>query len=641
MNQSVLRNCSVLLVFASVFAFAGIVGAQQSMDIVGGQQSVQGTGSASFEVQMTNTAAVEGYVAAVSYDNSTVAITSVTAGSAATSNGAELIVPEILSTGFTLGVVMDATAPFDGQTIPSGSGQNIGNFTAQSITILGQGDPCIVTGFDFVDSVLNNPPLDNILVQGGLSVGAGQGLGLNGDAAALEICPPPPAGLEIVSLDLLACPGNVGCVQILLDNDAGATQGFVLSISHDPGVATLVDINTDGTETEAAGAEFEATNILGNGGTIGVVLDFTAPFDGQAIPAGQDLHIANYCYSCPVVTYFEGTTPPPTVSTALTFVDGVFGAPPLDNVVVVGGLSINPNQTNGQLNCVPCPIPAQDTTFSCGPRSFEGTMVDPTSGPASPAECITGTLGSDVEICFFYTDADGDNLQGLQLAVCFDCNLTFNSFDITGSIFDEVGAEFVNYNIDNDPNDGDGCEFVAGILLDALPPFDRQTAPPTATALLIGCVNATISPNAPCPGVLPVEFCNFINGAGSVLIENIAVIDFQSIQGIGTFGCAVCVEPVPIFQRGDCNSDDKVDLADAAQILGWQFQGEPIDCPDACDANNDGKINLADSVLILNYLFKFGDPPPAPGPENDGLDDDSMEEEPDDLPECMSDDSIC
>ena len=91
-------------------------------------------------------------------------------------------------------------------------------------------------------------------------------------------------------------------------------------------------------------------------------------------------------------------------------------------------------------------------------------------------------------------------------------------------------------------------------------------------------------------------------------------------QNFDTIDCVVSIVPEPIFQRGDCNDDTKVDLADAAKILGWQFQGEPINCPDACDANDDGKINLADAVYLMNYLFKFGPTPPAPGPDMEGSD---------------------
>jgi hypothetical protein len=176
---------------------------------------------------------------------------------------------------------------------------------------------------------------------------------------------------------------------------------------------------------------------------------------------------------------------------------------------------------------------------------------------------------------------------------------------------------------------------VVGILLDALPPFDGQTAPPTATPLLIGCSSVTVSPSAACDTCLGISFCDNVNGAGNVLIENIAIIDFESVQGVQKFPCQVCVVPEPVFQRGDCNDDTKVDLADAAKVLGWQFQGEPINCPDACDANDDGKINLADAVLLMNYLFKFGEGPADPGPETPGEDPTD-----DNLPECNND-SAC
>ena len=254
---------------------------------------------------------------------------------------AELFVPEILGNGFTLGVVMDSTAPFGGQTIAVGTDVPVATFDVTSTTILGQADPDVSTGFTFVDGALNNPPLDNIIVQGGQSIGGGQGLGLNDAPAALTITAPPPATLTIESASFPSDQG--GCVRILLDNDVGATQGFVLSISHDDTVLTLTDINIDGTDTALQSPEFEATNILANGGTIGVVFDFVAPFDGQAIPAGQNIHLANYCYSCNNEVTFSAPDPAPaTEVTNLTFVDGVFGSPALDNVVVVGGQSINP-----------------------------------------------------------------------------------------------------------------------------------------------------------------------------------------------------------------------------------------------------------------------------------------------------------
>ena len=403
------------------------VSAQQALTLVSpGGAPIQGLGSATFDVDMTTTAPTEGFVLAITYDNTALQITDVNiTGTVTAAAGAELVVPEILATGITLGVVLDAAAPFDAQTIAAGTDQTIARIVAASTIIVGQTDPDVTAELDFLDGTLNNPPLDNILVQGGLSVGAGNGLALNGPASVV-ITSPPPDSLTIENVSVPADGTSEGCARILLNNQSGAVQGFVLAISHDPSVITLEDINIDGTITETVGAEFVTPDILSNGGTLGVVLDFSSPFNGQTIPIGGANHIANFCYSCntPII-YFTGQPVPPSETTDLTFADGVFGTPPLSNVIVVGGLSLPPAQINGTLSCEPVEQPLEDTTFYCGPRSYEGT-IDPENNPAPPVE---GAAGTDVEVCFFYSDSD-DNLQGVPLAICYDCDLTFQSFSL-------------------------------------------------------------------------------------------------------------------------------------------------------------------------------------------------------------------
>ncbi|MCA8961087.1 MAG: hypothetical protein KDC38_11270, partial [Planctomycetes bacterium] len=321
-----------------------------------------------------------------------------------------------------------------------------------------------------------------------------------------------------------------------------------------------------------------------------------------------------------------------------------------DNVAVIGGASITPDLVDGSVVCeavTPCVPVIEGLTFICGGAG----------GFDSPIE---GTPGSTVDVCFYYTSET--NVQGFQLAVCFDCNLTLGTFSIAGSIADEVGAEFVNYNVDNDPDDGDGCEMIVGILLDVFPPFAGQTLPPTDIPLLIGCAEATISPEAQCEELLTVEFCDFIdgagdvaieniavigfesvqnlpkhccavrvggpdpchcleigfcdfiNGVGSVLIENIAVIDFESYQNIGKVPGEICLDRRVRFLRGDCNQDSKTDIADAAAVLGQQFFALSFSCRDACDVNDDGLVDLADTIFLLNYLLDFASAPPAPFP---------------------------
>ena len=69
----------------------------------------------------------------------------------------------------------------------------------------------------------------------------------------------------------------------------------------------------------------------------------------------------------------------------------------------------------------------------------------------------------------------------------------------------------------------------------------------------------------------------------------------------------MCNEPDQVFKRGDANSDQDIDLADAIFILSYLFTGtEGPECEDTGDANDDGTIDLADAIKVLSYLFTEG-----------------------------------
>ena len=595
--------------FRGLWAVAALIGIGLSTPTFAGDQSVAisngtiaGIQSDTLSVTMNTDAPTEGFVLAVGYDDtSLVSVTDVSViGTDTAAAGAELVVAEIFDAegGFTLGVVLDSTGPFDGQTIPAGA-STIATFdvTADAVVVV-QTD---IT-FDFVDGTFNDPVLNNILVQGGASVSFDD---LNTTPGILTLDVPPPDSLTIEDVAIAA--GETGCARILMNNQSGAVQGFVLSIAHPLAAVTLEAITLTDTVTDAAGAEFvvsEIDNDVLGGGTLAVVLDFNSPFNGQTIPVAADNHIANFCYSCnnpPVL-------PDPPVSFDLEFVNGVFGTPALDNVIVVGGLSLFPELINGQVTCLPS-LP-EDTEYFCGARELDefGQVQDVIANPDSIAE-----------VCVFYIDPT-DNLQGFQIAMCLPKDsekiLEFveESFTVEGTILDEVGTEFLNQSQDNDPNDGDGVEQTVGILLDALPPFDDQTVPQTAFPLLVGCFQVRVDKRAKCDTCYEIDFCDGVNGSEALPVDNVVVANFQSIQDFKTNSCAVCVEANPEFIRSDCNLDEKVNIADAAAMLGAQFQNLVVGCQDACDANDDGKVNLADTVFTLNYLFKSGDLPPDPGP---------------------------
>ena len=613
-----------LIVFVLVCTSMSFAGGDQSLNV--SSTSTLGLAPANLNLSLDSTADTEGFVVAVGYDDSLVTVSDLTTASTVTeSSGAELVVAEILSGGFTLGVVMDAEAPFDGHTIAAGSGLIIATITVTPAAIVAVDT---VVAFDFTDGTLNNPPLDNIIVQAGMSVGVNEGLSLSG--GALTLLEPPPASMRVEDASAPADGlGTTGDARILLDNSLGGVQGFVTAMTHDPTVITLEEISI-GADTDAAGAEFTISNTYADGGTLGVVLDFTSPFEGQTIPQGNDLHLASYTYSCNNENIFVEGTPEPAAETSdLTLADGTLGTPALDNVIVVGGLSVGPLLENGTFTCEPVGVPAEDTTL------WMETQFDEGAGNYA----YHGQTG---DLCFFYKD-DDDYIQGFTFTVCYDCNLTIHedSWEFNGSILDQVGIEYLAVQVDDDCSDGETGELIVALLLDALPPFDGQTLPQTTDLnegrLLVGKMRVTVDDDAECNEDQPIYWCNDINGNGDVFLYNNVVIDYESIQVYERNDTSVYVVPEEIFQRGDCNSDDKVDLADSATMLANQFSGLAILCPDACDTNDDGILNMADSVFLLNWLFKFGEIPPAPGPYDDGPD----ATDDDTLPVCDSDDTDC
>lgn len=68
----------------------------------------------------------------------------------------------------------------------------------------------------------------------------------------------------------------------------------------------------------------------------------------------------------------------------------------------------------------------------------------------------------------------------------------------------------------------------------------------------------------------------------------------------------------PPFRRGDCNGDGGFDIADVIKTLDLLFNGDQVQCSDACDGNDDGMLDIADAIAKLDNLFGPGAPLPAP-----------------------------
>jgi hypothetical protein len=69
----------------------------------------------------------------------------------------------------------------------------------------------------------------------------------------------------------------------------------------------------------------------------------------------------------------------------------------------------------------------------------------------------------------------------------------------------------------------------------------------------------------------------------------------------------------PFFVRGDSDSNSRLELTDAIQILNFLFLGflAPV-CRDAADSDDNGVLEITDAVRTLNFLFLGTGQPPAP-----------------------------
>ncbi len=563
---------------AVVLAALPVAGAEYAMSLGQGGDGAAREGV--IPLSITSADPVEGFVAAVAFDGAKIEVTAIDqANRLGTVYGAELVVKEIYANGFTLGVVLDVDSPFAGQTIPVGTQQ----VALIGVRALACGDAPEDVPVRFVDNVLGQPPLFNLIVIGGESKSAEEGLVLTNGSMRVPVCAPQTIFVEQTVLPLDAMSG---AVKIMTENTE-PVEGFIISLAHDAGVA-LDSITLQGTATQAAGAEFvHAVLYPGQGGTIGVVLDFDPPYGGQTIPAtGQAMHLANYNF-----TYTGAALPLGGSATInLRLVDNVFGTPKLQNMLVQDGLSEFPVLVNGSV------------TFRRGTVVEESDVdfyVNVDARRISPGGCA--------EIGYYYTSKTRP-IQGISIASCYDTRLTVGTMNLDGSVTAAVNAEFVHHHAANG-------ELIIGILVDSTPPVsvDRMF-PSTEEPLLVCRIQFCAGANILCGECLPITFCNGAVGAGSVPINNRAAIFNESVPANLHAG-EVCVSAVPAFKRGDCNFDGEVDIADPAATMSYVFLGvyHPR-CLDACDSNDDGVIDLADTVKTLRFLFKFGSQPPAPGP---------------------------
>ena len=428
--------------------------------------------------------------------------------------------------------------------------------------------------------------------------------------------------------NVTADPGDLASVPVMVSGDKdiqGAVIVFEWQASR--GTGESIDV-ADGAGEPLEGADLVVTRVEDAFMVFSVVMD-TNGEDIGTIPAGDNTEVATAQIRC-------ATGGPTGVRTTLSLVDEKYatvdGGPELTNLIVSDGRSITDEED----------LVKRNGSFTCGEATGDGPPVFACGGSLNddgqPGD-VVGKHETAPTVTFYYR-APEDSIQGLSMAVTFDCALTAeeDTFDISGGVLapEASDAEFVHIDVDNASRgtDGDGCEFILGVLIDAVPPFDGRMLPPTATFAKVFSMDFAIEDDAMCDHCLWLKFMDGLDGNGTPPVKNLVAIDFFS-ESPETLDCQVCVEGEPEFIRGDCNFSGEimmgVNIADAAAQVGYFFlegdQKFEAPCEKACDANDDGRLDASDVVFLLGYMFIPDSPvPPAPGPLFPGVD-----ETPDDL----------
>ena len=243
--------------------------------------------NAKVPLTLSTTDQVQGLVAAFEWDGAGGTGANLIPG--ATLATADTVVTRVEATYMVLGVVMDSDGS-GGEIISPGADQPL---AIAEITCSALEQTTVVSFADGKYATVNGGPLlDNIVVVGGLSIGATEGLILtSGSFQCVSI-----VNKFYIAPGAMNTAGRCGDATVLMDNK-GPVEGYVVALCHDASVLDLTGI-TVGAAATAQAEDFNSADVSATGGTLGVVIDLVEPFTNNMIPAGEARHIATYNYCC-------------------------------------------------------------------------------------------------------------------------------------------------------------------------------------------------------------------------------------------------------------------------------------------------------------------------------------------------------
>jgi len=346
---------------ALALAFALLIGAPAFAQYDLSLSSASGApgSSADLQVLLDNSGDdIQGWSVGVCHDGTALSLTAVVDGAttATVKNGSPPDFNQVnvdAGSGFTVGVVICFTGC---ATLPTGTTGNELNVASYDLT----GAAGSSTSVDFC-STLGSPTVEILVVVGGQSILPAT----SGGTIDLVAGPPPYnylAGDYSLDYDGLTGEATVQISPAIEEDPANPgfpsdTQGFSMGLSHDDSIMTLDSIGWNsalGFEPDFAGMN---TDIAG-GWTIGVVYSFTGQ-NTLAFETATEVLLVDYSTVASALVDLENAT-----TTSLNWSNSL-GSPPVVNVVVVGGNSLEPSLTDGSVTLSPTYAPP-DTPFVRG-----------------------------------------------------------------------------------------------------------------------------------------------------------------------------------------------------------------------------------------------------------------------------------
>ena len=293
--------------------------------------------------------------------------------------------------GFTVGLVICFTGC---NPLPPGTGYELNVVSYEAGADAGSGDV-------FFCDTLGIPNVATVIVVNGLSISPT----LEGVTIEIEEAPDPMfefiAPNQTENFDPVKGTGAFTAeFSIGEPSDSpgypNPTQGFSMAVQH---ASDLLSITGGPDNLLPFDPDFAESQIYADGWTIGVVYSFTG---ASSIAFEEPTPVLGVDYA------ISGLVGSDATSTPLMFTE-TLGNPPVDNVVVVAGLSLDPTFSSGQIDLVP----VLDTPFLRGDCNSD-LRVDIADGVWILNEMFqSGPAGGCVTAC----DADNDGSQQIMDAI--------------------------------------------------------------------------------------------------------------------------------------------------------------------------------------------------------------------------------